>query len=173
MATVTVTSKLVRNYGAYSSEWGIEQAVEVNSRKDLIEAYAKMQEHLIASILDFEKNTLTRLPGFDQKRPPTIDQDKKPAREIEWVKAVGIFAERKKGKTYFYAKTAPGSKWNKHGAPLYWDDFKGLTLAMWTDKQIGDNLDIAPEDEMYFCILKVPGKPDKAIMITHKDEIDQ
>ena len=172
MPVINVTCKLVRNYGAYSSEWGIAQDTEINSRKDLIEAYAKMQDHLIAAILDFEKNTLTRLPAFDQRKMPSIDQDKKPAREVEWVKAIGISAERKKGKVYFYAKTAPGSKWNKHGAPLYWDDFKGLTLAMWTEQQVGDNLEIPLEDEMYFCILKVPGKPDKAIGLAHKDTIE-
>lgn len=171
MSTVKVSMSLTRNYGAYSPTWGAEVMAEVNSRADLLREYAKLQEHIHAAILDFEANMLTKLPASKGKAQP-INEDKKgePKPSTSWVKAVGIISEAKKGKTFYYAKTGQGTKWAKFGAPLYWDNFEGMTELEFKARADDAGEHVLPEG-FYFAIQERNGKA-YAIALAHKDSIE-
>jgi hypothetical protein len=176
MSTVKVSRTMTRHYGAYSQSWSIEVEESVSSRADLIAAYARLDEHLIASILDFEKQTIRSLPGrmgFQGKPTQSIDQDQKGEGrpETEWVKAIGMIKEHKKGKDYFYVKTAPGTKWSKHGVSCYLDNFEGMTQQEYDKRKDQAGEIVFPED-FYVCVVKQAGKPDRAIALRHKDMIE-
>lgn len=172
MSIVKVSQTLTRNYGAYSASWGAEIEADISSRADLLREYAKLQEHIHAAILDFEANMLTKLPASKGKALP-ITEDKKgeDGKKRQWVKAIGMIKEDKKGKAYYYAKTAQGTKWAKFGVSLYWDNFEGMTELEYKARADEAGEIVFPED-MYVMVVSVPGKPDRAVALAHKDTIE-
>lgn len=176
MPPVKVTATLTRNYGSYTSSWGAEIEADVKTRKDLIDAYAGLHEHIKACILDFEANMLRTLPAAQGRRQAplntstqSIDKDEKGAPKAVWAKAVSMFAEFKKGKHYFYIQTWEGTKWSKHGVPCYLDNFTGLADGIVDKLKEGEVIKFEPD--MYVAIVTRFGR-DYGIALMHKDMID-
>lgn len=175
MRPVKVSQTMTRNYGMYTMSFGAETTIEASTRADFIREQAALTETLKAAILDFEMNQLRSLPGFKGKPAsyPPINQDQKgaPAAKGVWVRALGMIKETKKGKDYFYIKTAEGTKWSKFGVSLYFDNFEGMTRLEY-DKRCDAAGELLFPEDMYVAVISQEGKPDRAMALQHKDTID-
>lgn len=173
MSTVKVRTGLTRNYGSYTASFEVESLIDGEPRgTDILAEQDKHMKLLRLSILDFEANHLRGLPGKASKTPSIAD-DKKgdDGSKGQWVKALGIVKENKKGQDYFYIKTAKGTKWSTHGVSFYWDNFEGMTLLEY-QKRADANGEVLFPDGFYVAVIQRAGKPDRGVAIRHKDEID-
>lgn len=173
MSTVKVTTSISRNYGAYTPTWGITTEIDATRGTDIMAERQKHWDLLKAEILDFEANTLRDLPA-QQRMSKSIADDKKgdDGSKGQWVRALGIVREVKKGgKAYYYAKTAKGTKWSTHGVSLYFDNFEGMTELEF-EKRADSNGELLLPEDMYVAIISRAGKPDRAMALAHKDLID-
>lgn len=173
MPPVKVKTTITRNYGAYSAAFGLEVEIEATKRVEVIDEYTRLHETIRIAILDFEQNMLRKLPAAPGNRAaptmPSIDQDTKGAPKGQWVKAFKMYSESKKGKQFFYIQTWSGTKWSKHGVPVYLDNFEGLGETALAHLMDGKEINFEPD--MYVAIVTVNDR-DKGVRLAHKDEID-
>lgn len=172
MSTVKVSTTLTRNYGAWSATFGIETDIDAARGTDVMAERDKHLTLLRAEFLDFEANQLRNLPAA-AGRGKSIANDVKGDTGLkrQWVRALGIISETKKGKTYYYAKTAEGTKWSKFGVSLYFDNFEGMTEEEFKKRADKEGQHVLPDD-FYVAVVSQEGKPDKAVALAHKDLID-
>jgi hypothetical protein len=175
MSTVKVRTALTRNYGAYTAHVEIESEVEAGNGTDILAERDKHWKLLRLEIIEFETHHLRGLQGkkaVDQATK-SIDQDVKgdDGTKGQWVKALGIVCEHKKGQDYFYIKTAKGTKWSTHGVSFYWDNFEGMTKLEYDKRKDASGEVVFPED-MYVAIISRAGKPDRGVALSHKDNIE-
>lgn len=164
--TVKLTTTISRTYGAVTASWGMECTVSVNSRSDILKEYARLHDHIRAEMIDFESATLPRLPAPAPDGLPEANAQRPAA---EWHPLVEIFVEVKKGAKFYYAKTSSG-KHMRFGAPLYFDNFKGLTETEFDERAKDGSIKYDPMQ----CRVLIREKNGKhyAIAFATKDEID-